>query len=499
MARTIEPHSPITVAVATIGLASFMLWGFLFLFIVSAQQGAATAVFADRLVFSVGYVAILLFAAFFAHVVVPLKAEQNLPFLVLAIVGIIGAGFANLAPGVTLHLEIIGALVAGLEYGWQLVYWSELFGYVKSRCAAFCFACSFVVVAVGCPLLFQLPYVAQVVITCILAVASPCCFAVGARIITGLDTYKSSERRIKKVKMREMRPRPPWVASEVFAIIKQPLLTAMLYSFIFSMVDIEYGQLGFWALGFGLLGIYLLVVIHFFSHRDVVRFTYRVSLLGMALGLIVLPYNTQVGDIFVAFAYCTALVLIIITLCEIAYRFETSVVGLSGFTFGGALMASVVGKLVGALVIGQLAHYDPITTLLASIALAMLVAYMVFGRADGGFVFEFTLDDTPSGDSNEAAPFDDEARRRDPHDVEVSRAILQEAVNRRCELVAAQFGLTNREREVLEHIMHGDSIQEAAEALYISPGTVKTHINHIYKKTGVDTRNELKKLVNSAR
>jgi DNA-binding NarL/FixJ family response regulator len=51
--------------------------------------------------------------------------------------------------------------------------------------------------------------------------------------------------------------------------------------------------------------------------------------------------------------------------------------------------------------------------------------------------------------------------------------------------------LTPREAEVLAHIAAGLSNSEIASALFVSEATVKTHINHIFAKTGLRDRAQL--------
>ncbi|MGH3262057.1 MAG: response regulator [Trebonia sp.] len=52
-------------------------------------------------------------------------------------------------------------------------------------------------------------------------------------------------------------------------------------------------------------------------------------------------------------------------------------------------------------------------------------------------------------------------------------------------------GLTPREAEVLAHIAVGESNAEIATALFVSEATAKTHINHIFGKTGPRDRAQL--------
>ncbi|XVV16701.1 response regulator transcription factor [Actinoplanes sp. CA-131856] len=48
--------------------------------------------------------------------------------------------------------------------------------------------------------------------------------------------------------------------------------------------------------------------------------------------------------------------------------------------------------------------------------------------------------------------------------------------------------LSPRELEVLRHLAAGHSNSEIAKALFLAPGTVKAHLNHIFRKLGATSR-----------
>lgn len=59
-----------------------------------------------------------------------------------------------------------------------------------------------------------------------------------------------------------------------------------------------------------------------------------------------------------------------------------------------------------------------------------------------------------------------------------------------CEL-AEEFGLTSRERQVLELLARGRSAPYIEQELGVSASTAKTHVRHIYDKLGVHNKQEL--------
>ena len=52
------------------------------------------------------------------------------------------------------------------------------------------------------------------------------------------------------------------------------------------------------------------------------------------------------------------------------------------------------------------------------------------------------------------------------------------------------FGLTRREKEVLEQLVLGRTYQEIAECMHISPLTVRSHMENLYRKLNVHNKAE---------
>lgn len=55
--------------------------------------------------------------------------------------------------------------------------------------------------------------------------------------------------------------------------------------------------------------------------------------------------------------------------------------------------------------------------------------------------------------------------------------------------------LSARETEVFRLWATGHTLKYIQEKLYLSPSTVKTHVRHIYDKTGVHSRSEIVELL----
>jgi DNA-binding CsgD family transcriptional regulator len=63
----------------------------------------------------------------------------------------------------------------------------------------------------------------------------------------------------------------------------------------------------------------------------------------------------------------------------------------------------------------------------------------------------------------------------------------------------ARFGISKREREIIEQVCSGKSNQEIADTLFISLQTVKDHTHRIYLKMDIKNRVQLINIMQAGR
>jgi len=89
-------------------------------------------------------------------------------------------------------------------------------------------------------------------------------------------------------------------------------------------------------------------------------------------------------------------------------------------------------------------------------------------------------------------------RRSGAHAAAVAALFLHKAtleVTEPPEAMARAYGLTLTELRVMMAIVHVGGVPETAEALGVAETTVKTHLTHVFAKTGVNRQADLVKLV----
>lgn len=84
--------------------------------------------------------------------------------------------------------------------------------------------------------------------------------------------------------------------------------------------------------------------------------------------------------------------------------------------------------------------------------------------------------------------------------VQVEQSVTRDYLKDRvycCAMIAKQYGLTHREEEVLSLLAEDKSFAEIESALYIAHGTLRVHVQHLYAKLDVHSKEEASAFVNA--
>lgn len=240
-----------------------------------------------------------------------------------------------------------------------------------------------------------------------------------------------------------------------------------------------------------------------FSVAQLYRITVTFSVVGLVAILVLGAAAVPVGGALVQ--GCT---LFFQPLVYVVVTRSTRLQGLSplvAFGVGQALISAVVlaGNLVGKLLF-QMAGETPL--LLSAVCGAGVLAlfFMVVAQAaqvgaDEGEEAEGDAEKMEEAEEVEEAPRRERGRTgKSSCSPELALAegkgssVLDEAQE---EDPAAAFaravGLTARETEILSLLVRGRTLPYIANELFVTTGTVKTHVRHIYEKALVNNRQEL--------
>lgn len=160
---------------------------------------------------------------------------------------------------------------------------------------------------------------------------------------------------------------------------------------------------------------------------------------------------------------------------------------------GGRLSAA--GGMLGGLVVGacasSLSVVNPLVPDVVAVGFAFaLVAYALVGLR------RFSFEDAVAGADDDALAA---VEAKAVQDVPEGREGPTAAIERNCDALACEGGLTGRETEILKMLARGRSAPFIAQELVISPNTVKTHVKHIYAKLDAHSQQEIINLVEGRR
>lgn len=215
--------------------------------------------------------------------------------------------------------------------------------------------------------------------------------------------------------------------------------------------------------------------------------SYRFALpfIGVGFLLLSLPsgdaqFFSLVASVLVGMGVEVFNIIAWVLIVRIVQEAPTKAIRYFGAYAASVFVAIVLGKALNSVAFSlQLTQQPYMTTLLvlACVVTLILVTLIVFP--------ERTIAAFDSGIISE---------RKSHTDTSVAG---DNAFQSRCDAVAKQYKLSEREKEVLVLLAKGRTLKVVADKLTISKGTAGTHISNIYRKTMVHRQQELIDLVES--
>lgn len=360
----------------------------------------------------------------------------------------------------------ISAVMTGTGSAVLFLCWVELLSGLGGRVALVELAVSLCMAFIGGFILITVPNVLAVAavaaVPLVSALAMRTCFNVEIRLV------KEPEQPLSR---------------QTVALFVKALVGAALIGMLEGFFDVVSGfktyevqdVFGTYLFLAGFVGALVVCLIAVFLHRDSIFFSYRFAMLMLCLGCLSTPFladnNTYSSALIFGGYHCYVLVLCVVCI-DVANSFKVGAARAIGLGFvalyGGETVGSVFAHSLEATGIPL---FDLTLVTLVAVSLLFISHLFLFTETD--------LIKIGIGEVSLVAPVSEES--------ETGGASLVDP----CSIIAERYSLSPRETDVLPLLLEGRTISRIQETLFISAGTVSTHIRHIYQKTGAANRQEL--------
>lgn len=384
---------------------------------------------------------------------------------VLTTIGTLCIASITLPSAPQLALGILGAVCTGIGSGLIDLGYGELYRNVDPQMTAFEVPFAFFIAALLFPLVMALPSPAACIIASLLPLVS------GWILFFHLKAW--SPRLAGNVQPVGIHlGKFSWKIGVCACLIglADGVVRAVFIETIGAPVESFYRDPIVWASVLTMVIIYGCVLL---SREVGLRSVYKSVMLVMAVFFMLLPVFTDISAVESTIAlagYGTFNVLIWVLLADISFNFRFSSIMVFGIGWGMITLGVLLGSIAGE-AICQLAPFAPQTlSLIALLAtLAILISYMfVFRESD---LIALTKPD-------------------DETDKQASEIGHRRRFQDRCREAAVEYGLSPKETEIMILFAKGRSSARIQEELYLSRGTVTTHLRHIYQKMDVHSKQE---------
>lgn len=281
----------------------------------------------------------------------------------------------------------------------------------------------------------------------------------------------------------------------LFPYIGRISVALCLYALVFGMLTstivsngIESYLLGPFVEAPCCLVVGVILAIAFVRLKDIqsVYQLYRLVPSAMSIGFAALLFGNASSTTFACFmvisAYLVFEILALNDLCNKVKLQGLSVVSVLGVARAAITLGMLCGWLLGLFTHLMSPVVDPLLFDVAiSVPLIVVASTLVFTEKEV-FAARSATDERKSIEEVQAG------------DRPSSVNVLEEASAIKSEMIEAfggEWGLSNREMEVLPLLLSGKTASYISEKLYVAPGTVKTHIYNIYRKMGIHSKMEM--------
>ena len=221
--------------------------------------------------------------------------------------------------------------------------------------------------------------------------------------------------------------------------------------------------------------------VYFFSGRFNVGMVYRSPLLLMVCGFVLVPAESVLGSsvssYLISMSYSLMTVLVSLLLYDISKRLGIAIVALASIKSAEQIFI-VRGKDASALLASSplsAATQDMLVTVTVAV-LILASTFILFSERELSSKWGVTILDSGTL---------------------VERSTEEERLEKRCDDLTAHYRLSPREDEILRLIAQGKTSAAIEQELFIAEGTFKAHTRHIYEKIGINSKKELRALLDS--
>ncbi len=386
----------------------------------------------------------------------------DVPMTVLMCAGSVSTGAAGMLGVVSPAWSSVNVVVAGACMAWGYLRWSAVFADLGIRDAVGCLFGSYLLGS-SLKVVFD---VAPAPVGIVLALALPLVSFASLRIIPTVGWVRPEERRGELIYRRGS-----------YGSLARTATCVLVFCLVWQVAPVVIeGSSALWAsrlLGHAIeIGFAVAALAWVFGANRALGFPQLWRFVFIALASVIasdcLGLSPLVTNLFSLLTSSLIVMLLWLLLCDVAHhcdRHPYVVFGLGwslyvGGRYGGSVLAHALG-------------IDAMTPVLG-VALLWVV----------GVTLALCLE---TSDSDVQRIFGDLRRKVAPEEF----ASLDE----RCDQLAREYALTERELDVLKMLAKGRSKGFIAEELYISENTVRGHARRLYAKLDVHTRDELQSLL----